>query len=153
MLNKKFRKCCFLFLILFTLSSCIFVPLFEGVKKVGITKSDREALLPDKIKEFHELIYWNKMTDAVGYIQGNSRQEQARALKKDVKDYHVVDSKVDFISYNDDSTSAKVDIIVRRYKIPYYIVEEITQEETWEFSTVDGWLFVSKKNIPKSSND
>ena len=136
-------------LAVFIQTGCIFVPIIDGVKKVGLTKSDREALLTPKVKDFQDLVYWSKFQEAGVFIKEDVRGDQLRELSRKYKDYRLVDSKIDFIDFNESGDAATVSVTARRFKVPFYIVEDYAEDQKWEFSLSDGWRFVSAKKAQK----
>jgi hypothetical protein len=147
----KLKNFCVAILVIFFLNGCILVPFIDGVKKIGVTKSDREKLLKPIVERFQELVYWNKWEEAGHLIVQESRSKELRQILNRAKGFRLVDSKVDFIEYDKDSSNAVVDLTIRRYKVPFYVVEEFQEQQNWTFTISDGWKFVSV--IEKNSND
>ena len=133
-------------------TGCIFIPLIDGVKKIGVTKSDREALLSSEVKEFQDLVYWNKFQLAGAKIQEEVRSQQLKQLTKRYKDYRLVDSTIDAIDFDKDSDHATVTVTARRFKVPFYIVEAYTEDQTWAFSVNSGWKFITAKKAETSAD-
>ena len=132
------------------ISGCILIPAIDGVKKIGVTKSDREALLQPEVERFQEYVYWNRWQQAGSMVRDDLRNEMVKERLAKAKGYRLVDSKIDFIEFDEDGSKALVDITIRRYKVPFYLVEEVAEQQTWEFTISSGWKFV-RAEVKKAS--
>jgi hypothetical protein len=119
------------------------VPFVEGVSKIGLGKNDREALLPQSVQNFQDLIYWNKFQAVGALIKEDVRSVQIKEIMKKYKGYRLVETKTDFLDFNEDSTRCVASVTAKRFKVPFYIVEDYAEDQVWEFTVSDGWKFVS----------
>lgn len=126
-------------------SGCIVIPALEGYSKLGLSKADREKLLPGVLKEFHNKLYWGDVMGTGQYVKEEGRADTVETLRKSIDGYRVVESKVEGITHNEESEKADVRVNIRSYKIPFYIVEDHHYIEKWEFTLSDGWQYVSQK--------
>jgi hypothetical protein len=140
-----------LFIVSLCCQSCILIPVVDGVKKIGLTKNDREAMLPKTVSDFQDLLYWNKFQLASGMIKEDVRSKQIKELVKQYKGYRLVETKTDYLDFDEDGSRATVTITTKRFKVPFYVVEDYTEDQQWEFSISDGWKFVSATPTPKDS--
>lgn len=134
----------FLFMSVCGSSGCIVLPALEGYSKLGLSKSDREKLLPKALKDFHGALYWSDPMSASAFVKEEGRGETLEKLRKSVDGVRVVESKIESIIYDDDSEKADVRVNIRAYKVPYYVVEDHKYIEKWEFTLSDGWQYVSQ---------
>lgn len=127
-------------LVLVGLSGCILVPIVDGVKKIGVTKSDRMALLPERVASFNHAMYWGRSEDALAFTLPESRPEIVKSMKEAAKfQERIVETKVDFIDFDEDGTSATVDVTVKAFRVPVYVVSDTAKRQRWVFSLTDGW--------------
>ena len=56
-----------------------------------------------------------------------------------------------YLDFDEDGSRATVTITTKRFKVPFYVVEDYTEDQQWEFSISDGWKFVSATPTPKDS--
>jgi len=135
-----------LFLFATLLSGCaIASSIIDSYKKVGVTESDRIGLLEEHVKEFHQGIYWNKPEYALKYTAPEGRQVVLNKIKAKKNSERIVSSEVSGVEFTNEAYDADVEVSVKFYKIPRYIVEERTEKERWHFSTPFGWKFISSK--------
>jgi hypothetical protein len=126
--------------LLLGLSGCLLVPIVDGVKKIGVTKSDRMALLPDRVQSFNHAMYWGRSEDALAFALPESRPELMKSMKEAAKyQERIVETKVDFIDFDEDGTSATVDVTVKAFRVPVYVVNDTARRQRWVFSLTDGW--------------
>ena len=134
----------YLFVFLFLLSGCVVVPVLEGFSKMGLSQGDREKLLPQSVKEFHDALYWSDAAGLGPLIKEDGRAENLQKLRKSIKGVRVVETKTDGVDYRDESNKATVHIILKSYKVPFYVVEDHYIKEEWEFTVSTGWQYVSQ---------
>lgn len=132
----------FLFLLIFvptSLSSCILAPAIDSFKQLGVTKSDRTALLPTTLKRFHDSLYWGKPQEAMELVVSDARPELSEELQAIAEDERVVDSKIRRVDFSEDASNAKVQVAIKFFKVPFYIVNERRELQEWTFSVSNGW--------------
>lgn len=123
-----------------SLGGCILVPLVDGVKQVGVTKSDRMALLSERVQRFNHALYWGRSDDALAFAVPERRAELSQALRAAAKNQErIVETKVDYIDFSEDATAATVDVTVRAFRVPVYVVSDTARRQRWVFSFADGW--------------
>ncbi len=108
-------------------------------------------MLPKTVSDFQDLLYWNKFQLASGMIKEDVRSKQIKELVKQYKGYRLVETKTDYLDFDEDGSRATVTITTKRFKVPFYVVEDYTEDQQWEFSISDGWKFVSATPTPKDS--
>ena len=146
-MNKKY----FLIILLISLavSSCILVPAIDSIKKAGITSSDRKELLSRNIKLFHDALHWGNVNDAMVFASPEKADKIAEYLQNTSEDKKIVESKVKNVIFDEDAYTATVTIKTKAFRIPVYVVEETTEEETWKCTLTDNWKIYDIKNISK----
>jgi hypothetical protein len=116
------------------------VPIVDGVKKIGVTKSDRMALLPDRVATFNHAMYWGRSQDALTFALPESRSDLSKAMKEAAKyQERIVETKVDNIEFDEDGTNATVEVTVRAFRVPVYVVNDTAKRQRWVFSLTNGW--------------
>lgn len=142
----RFQRVFLTFTILALCGGCILAPAIDSIKRAGFTKSDRMGLLGKRVKEFHEALYWGDPDGALAFADMSKRAELDPILRgMSNKNEKVVDSKIESSMFSDSAEEANVKVRVRFYKIPYYIVLERVDEQTWEFDYTDTWHLESLK--------
>jgi hypothetical protein len=131
-------------LIAVSVNGCIFVPLIDAFKKQGLTESDRQALLPNDLKRFHDTLSQGSVPGALKYATNEARNSLAQQFEGVGDSEKVVDAKVANVEFVDASYKALADISVRYFKIPYYVVHTRKERQEWVFSVSDGWKIASR---------
>lgn len=138
-------SCCFM------LSGCVLAPFIDSYKQAGVSKADREVLLDKSVQEFHQALYWGSMREALAYTDDESRNNLREMMRNRRDTEKLVESQVEYVDFSDDAFSADVDVIVRYYEIPVYIVQKRLETQQWIFSYTGGWKFrrvIDTKKIP-----
>ena len=136
----RFLSC--LVFIALTFSGCLFVPVIDAMKQAGLTESDRMQLLPPTVSKFTSSLSWPDKSEAMRYVAQESRQEVAEGLELLGEDVKIVDSRVSNVNYEDNARKAVVNINVRFYQVPYYVVKTRKDKQTWEFGSSSGWQLI-----------
>ena len=141
------RKLILVVFISVSLSGCFLAPAIDAVGNVGITKNDRTRLLPKSVKKFHEALYWRKQNEALTYTTEESRELFAQEFRQALKKERIVESKVEAMDFSEDGREATVEVMVKYYVEPYYMVNERLEHQDWEFNISDGWRIASRKQL------
>lgn len=136
--------------LLLGLGGCLLVPIVDGVKQIGVTKADRMALLPDRVASFNNAMYWGRSQDALTFALPESRADLTRAMKEASKyQERIVETKVDHIEFDDEGTHATVEVTVRAFRVPVYVVNDSAKQQRWVFSLTNGWQLAGIDNGSK----
>lgn len=127
------------------LSSCILAPAIDSFRRAGVTESDRQRLLGERLKDFHDSLYWGDPEMALAYAEPEEREKMRPAVEAMSTAEKVVESKILSTQFSDSAYDAHVRVKVRSYKVPFYIVNERIDEQDWKFGLSDGWLLVALK--------
>jgi hypothetical protein len=140
--SKKRMAMGVILLALFILSGCVaLAPVIETYRQLGVSSSDRAALLDKHVKDFHEAIYWGQSHTALSLADESVRVELREKIRDAHKNVKLIDSKIDFVEFNDDVNEAKVDVAVKYYKVPFYVVNEKVEQQEWKFGAGSGWKY------------
>ncbi|MCB0353970.1 MAG: hypothetical protein KDD64_10610 [Bdellovibrionales bacterium] len=138
------KKLVLLLGVLLCLQGCIIAPLIDSFKETGISESDRQRLLERQVKEFHQALFWGKPSLALDIAEEESRDELRRFMRDTKRKERIIESQIEYLDFDDGSTEADVDVAVKYYRIPYYVVNERIERQHWRFSYASGWKFVSR---------
>lgn len=133
------RRVGLFFCAVFILQGCFLVPAIDSFKKLGVTREDRVKLLAPEIKRFEECLGWDDNFSALAYVDKEKRSAVSQQFRDRLKSERVVDHKIVSIDFSEDGYSATAEVIVRAYKVPYYVVQEHTEIHKWRFNLSDGW--------------
>jgi hypothetical protein len=130
--------------VVFSSSGCLLAPAIESFNKLGVTEADRQALLAERFKKFSDALYWGEPGEAIAFVAPKSREALEPDFRSIRKSEKIVDSHVESVGFSDNAYKAKVDVMVKSYKIPFYVVNERNETQDWEFTIKSGWLLVSR---------
>lgn len=130
------------------LQSCILAPFIDSFSQAGVTKNDRMRLLGEEVQRFNEALYWGRPDEALRFARADARATLQPGIRKLAKEEKVVDAKVEYVDFAEDAYSAEVNMVVRSYKVPVYIVQNRNEKQKWDFSLTDGWKLVSREEVP-----
>lgn len=125
-------------------SGCVLVPFVQAFKEVGATEGDRMALLPEQIKKFNSAVVFGNRMEAMHYVSADSQEKVASELKDNAEEERIVDSKVNNVVWADSARQATVEIKVKYFKVPVYVVNTRVEEQRWAFSVGEGWKLTDR---------
>jgi len=129
------------------LSGCFLAPAIDAFKQVGVTRGDRVQLLPAEMKKFQDSLYWGHPEEALAFVTQEGRDKIAEDLKSWGEETRVVESKVNGCTFDEDAYKADVEVTVRYYKVPFYVVNKLQEKQVWKFSVSQGWRLDSKTKV------
>lgn len=144
MKHASVRFWCCVLLVSF-LSGCFLAPAIDSFKKAGLTSSDRQRLLGQRMKEFHEALYWGDVDMALGYVDSEKQPEIRPILEGVSSSEKLVETKVMSTNFSESSFDAHVRMKVKSYRVPFYVVNERIDEQDWKFDLSTGWLLTAFK--------
>lgn len=121
-------------------SGCVFVPVIQGVRDIGLTKDSRVELLSKQLKSFNDDIYWENAGGLRAVIDEEMPPDQRELLVEKRKGQKIVSSEVQRTDVNDDATEATVTVIFRKYHSNRLVVEECPEKQFWIFRAGKGWM-------------
>lgn len=128
------------------LNACIaMAPVLQAAQSVGATPGDRRALLPQAVSDFNSALYWGDPSRAMALVLPEGAQGVALQMKKKRDGERMVENRVEGIEFDQDAWTAKVDVIYKFFKVPFYIVVDQRQVQEWRFSIGNGWKLASIK--------
>ena len=145
-LPKKLLSVVFVVILSQALSSCFFVPFIQSFKDIGATKADRMALLETRMKDFQSVWKDGKSMRILPFVERESWGNFKTHLRANRGKETIFEADVDFIDFDEDGYQAEVEVIVKYYRVPYYVVDERVEREIWNFSLKNGWQ-ISEKEI------
>jgi len=129
------------------LNGCILAPAIDSFTKIGVTRGDRQNLLAQDIKRFHDALYWKKYSEALSLVSAEARDEVYREIRERSQSERVIDSEVTFVDFSEDAYEAETEIAVRFHETRFNLVQTRTEKQNWRFSVSDGWKLVSRESI------
>lgn len=135
-------------LLALSLNGCI-VPIISGFRQMGLTANSREELLQNDLQVFHAGMQRNEMQTVLNYIGDDAdaglRDQVRDELRSAKRKEKMVEAGIDFVDYSDESRRATVEMRIKYYKIPYYVIKERLETEEWAWHTSDGWKLASRE--------
>jgi len=121
------------------LGGCILVPFADAFSRTGATEGDRTRLLNERVGEFHQALYWGDSQRALALVEPEARERVQAVLRQGGRDERTVESRIDRVDFSEESRRAIVDVLVKSYRVPVYVVQERIDRQEWAFTLVSGW--------------
>lgn len=134
-------------------SGCILVPFVQAFKEVGATEGDRMALLPEQIKKFNAAVVFGNRMEAMNYVSTDSQGKVGAELKDNTEEERIVDSKVNNVVWADNARQATVEMKVKYFKVPVYVVNTRVEEQRWAFNVGEGWKLTDRTVTDRTGTD
>ena len=131
--------------VLFLFSGCFVPHLIAGVQDTGLTVNSRRSLLPKEVKEFQEAVYYNNVMKALTKVADEMKESVKGDLMSRKERERIVEYKVEFSDFDESAYRAKVDVAVKYFEIPRYVVQTRIEKEDWHYITPGGWKLVDRK--------
>lgn len=122
----------------------------EGFSQVGATESARKRLLQKDMKRFHSGLYWGKPGVVVQYVVPEMEDVFKAEMRESKRKERIVEHQVELVDFSDDAYEATVEVLVKYYEVPYYMVKDRLEREQWQFSMGQGWKISSRERLPMS---
>jgi len=130
------------------LTGCpIVVPVIDSFKQMGMTEGDRKNLLKPVVMGFQRALSSGDLDGALSYLKADDprlRQSIIDEVRSNKHKEKVVDSNMDLVLYSDEARRAEVEVLVKYFEVPYYVVRQRVEKGDWEFSHKDGWKLVAR---------
>lgn len=133
--------CCFM------LSGCLLVPLYDGVRDIGITESDRMKLFQKDAADYGQALGWGDTTAALAFVNDDAKSQLIKDLKDIGEKRRIIETKLGGIDFREDAYKAKVEMALKYYEIPFYTVKTMREDQEWVFGVSDGWKLVTRKIV------
>ncbi len=122
----------------FLSSACSKLQTFEQLTAL---KSDKEEMLGERLSSFKKAVYWGSFAEAGGLMDPSIRRDYVNLMKRRKRSERFVDIEVDKIDFNEGSDEAVVDLYIRYYGKPTYLVNERVERFTWKYDRLGGGWF------------
>lgn len=133
--------------VVLALNGCFLAPAIDSFNKLGVTPVDRRNLLAAKIQSFNDALFFGAPGEAEEFAAPDKRAELERAIRRQRKEEKLVDMRVDSVGFESDAYRAIVDVTVRFYKVPFYVVNERTERQVWDFTVSSGWQLSQREEV------
>lgn len=133
-------------------SGCVVLaPLIQSYKETGISEGDRKQLLSQSVKEFNEALFWGRVDTALALADASVHDQLRKEVRKKRKSERLVESNIEYVDFKDGARKADVDVLVRFFKVPVYIVKERIERQRWIFALGSGWKLSGREVIEEDN--
>jgi hypothetical protein len=132
--------------LLASLQGCILVPFINSFKQIGATKADRKVLLEKDLKEFNTAMRAQRFDAALQYVDQAYMNEFKNTLRSRMRSEKIVDMNVEMFDLAEDVRSGQIDMVMRYYEVPYYVVKDRLYEQDWAFSS-GSWKLRGQREV------
>lgn len=133
-------------------SGCILMPFINGFREIGATADSRRELLQKRIKAYNLAMRGGDMTLAVSCVEKDNqelREEIKAEIRKSKSKEKVVDNEIEYVEFDDDVYKADIEVKIRYYNVPFYVVNEKIEKTKWEFHSSEWWLKSREISFPE----
>ncbi|MFN8389265.1 MAG: hypothetical protein U0136_03140 [Bdellovibrionota bacterium] len=118
-----------------------------SMQRMTAGETDRQAMLSELLPKFHRSVYWGKFDEAAEFVDPLARQTFIQRNVANRKTENLVELQLDNVEYGPNAQSATVDVLVKYFKNPTYMVETRKEQETWRFTTGAGWQYLGAEDL------
>ncbi len=114
--------------------------------------SSLQSALQERLERFNRARYWGGLSETVAFVKPNYQRQFVEAERGNTDIQRMVRSDVTHVELSPDGKSADVQIEVRYFEKPTYLVRTRTEEQTWAYNRFGGgWLLteLNKKDEGK----
>lgn len=133
------------------LAGCIFAPTIDSIQRSGLTEASRMRLLTVAVKDFCEGLQWGDDAVVLGLVTQRAQPVVREQLKSKSKDERTVESRVEEVVFSENAYKAEVEVTLRYYLAPFYIVRDRLEKQEWVYSLTDGWKLDKRLVMDQSS--
>jgi hypothetical protein len=126
------------------LATMLFLVQFSACTSIGRMTAGpqgRQQMLSEILPNFHRSIYWGKFEEAAVFVPPEKRASFVTRRQADRRKENLVEVQVENVEFGPESDTATVDVVIKYFKNTTYMVENRMEQETWQYSSTDGWLF------------
>ena len=100
--------------------------------------------------KFNQARYWGDVSKALGFVAPAQRDEFSLSESDRIERERLVKSKLLSVHVDEGSEFGTVDVSVKFYKIPNYVVNTRLERQLWEFHAKErGWRYRSFEIVDK----
>ena len=129
------------------LNGCLLVPFVDSFKESGIAESDRVRLFDKQIRQYKYALMDGRSGRMLKFVDKEKFTDMRKTYRTMFNEQKIVDTKIDYVDFEDESNVAKVDLEVSYFKVPQYVVQSRIESQTWKFELGDGWKLDSIDEI------
>lgn len=109
---------------------------------------ERRGELSKRVSKYHQAMYWGDVDSASAYLSPETRREIRNSLLDRKEKEHLVKTEVDAVDIHETGDSATVDMKIKYYLIPNYVVKTRREKQVWQFES--GAWFLAESTVIKS---
>lgn len=109
--------------------------------------NQRIAMHQNAVQVFHKGVSWGAPETVSKYVSPRIISTFAKKFPGYSDKEKLVGIEVDEIAYEEDAKTAYVDVTIKYFRKPAYVVDTKKQSEKWEFRSMDGgWLLTDAQS-------
>jgi hypothetical protein len=126
----------------------------QKIEQLTAFKADKEEMLGERLAMFKKAVYWGSFAEAGTLMDRSMRREYVNLMKRRKRSERFVDIEVDRIDFDEDSNEAVVDLYIRYYGQPTYLVNDRVERFTWKYNRLGGgWFAHDFEEVDSASRD
>lgn len=126
------------------MSGCILAPFIQAFSDAGVTEGDRQRLLSQSLRGYMEALRWSDTNAAAKYMEPQLHQALFQEARRKRGKERVVEGVVEEVIFSSNGYEADVEILLRTYEIPVFVVKDRVEKHRWNFGVGGGWSMTER---------
>ena len=112
----------------------------------AVSDADKEALLREQLTKFNRAVYWGTTAEVSGFLSPQIRSKFLNEEFQRRERERLVSSDILNVDFNPIEDKAHVELMIRYYEQPRYIVESRKEAQEWKFDRFEGgWQLMERE--------
>lgn len=128
-------------LLLLSLGGCS-QATYNNVEQVFASEDEQRKSVGKMVDDFHQALYWGDASAATLYVVPEIRDDFHFQTSQRKEKERVIEAEVRKISLDQENDVANVDVFIKYFRVPNYVVKTRHEKQVWEYRSGEGrWLF------------
>lgn len=111
----------------------------------------KSELLQARLELFNRAVYWGAADEVMAYVEPEQRTKLFRQFKQSRQKEKLVDLNVADVLFENNSNDAAVEMQIRYYEEPRYVVKTRSEKQKWTYHRFGGgWLLHEAERVEDS---
>ena len=143
---KKIAVC---FIASFFMSGCLIVGPLQELSDVFASDRDKIVMFTDTVNAYRRAIHGRKIHNASAYVSDDALSDFMALHSNKRKKEKLVDYEIQDVQFADGNSEATVEVEVRYYKVPHFMIKTRVERERWEYHRLTGGWRLEAVNVPE----
>lgn len=137
------------------LSGCLGATL-STLEDLTAGQGKRISSLNQAVAKFHKAVYWDTGYEAAKFVAPEAQATFANKFRSSPDGLYqdkekLVDINIEGVEFDPEVNRARVEVLIKYFKVPQYVVQTRKQSEIWSYHRMDGgWLLSDPDHVGAS---